>query len=161
MDKLSKVDGLDQEAEVWAERLRVWLDEADPELEDAARLFITLKDKLETLKAASTHVQKIFDMVRLNYIPDKMDDRGITNITFDGICRLGLTSDIRASILKMHRTQAYEWMEENGYGDLIQESINPSTLKAFCKRRIKEGEELPEDLFTVSPFSRASVTKVR
>ena len=156
-----KATNLDARAHAWCADTRDKLDQGDyAALEDLARLFVEVRAILDTLKGASTEVQKLYDLIRINKIPDLMDEQGITTVTFEGLGRLTLTSDLRASIPKHVREGAYAWLEENGFGDLVTESINPSTLKAFCKRRIKDGEELPDDLFNVSPFSRASITKV-
>ncbi len=156
------VENLDTATLEWVTKVRDDLTANKyPDLENLASLFDDLKTKLETMKAAQTLIQKMFDSVRLNKIPDMMDEQDITTITFATLGRLTLTSDIRASIPKSYRKKAYEWMELHGHGDLIVEGIPSSTLKAFCKRLIKKGEILPDDLFVVSPFSRASLTKVK
>lgn len=156
------VENLDTETLDWVQNVREGLDDGRfPELENLAALFDDLKTKLETIKAAQTAIQKMYDSVRLNKIPDMMDEQGITTVTFETLGRLTLTSDIRASIPKAYREKAYEWMELNGHGEIIVEGIPSSTLKAFCKRLIKKGDILPDDLFVVSPFSRASLTKVK
>lgn len=155
-----KVKNLDAEAQEMAQSVREMLDKGGHDLEALARLFIRVRDTHEILKTATSEMQKLFDLIRINKIPDMMDEQGITTITYDGIGRLTLTSDLRAAIPKPQREAAYKWLEEHGYGDLVTEMINPSTLKAFCKRRIKDGEVVPDDLFRVTPFSRASITKV-
>jgi hypothetical protein len=57
------------------------------------------------------------------------------------------------------KAEFFDWLRDNGRGDLLQENINPSTLKATVKGLVKNGEEIPEDLLNVSPFTRASITK--
>lgn len=130
-------------------------------LEDVVKLMRDLRSELDTVSAIKSLYEKAHDHLRLNKIPDLMDERGVTSLTLAGIGRVTLTSDLRARIAAADRERAYAWLEENGYGDLIKETVNAGTLKSFCKRRIKDGKELPDDLFKVQPFSRASITKVR
>lgn len=153
---------IDAKVDNWTRDIKDELDEGHySDLESLVRLYVDVGNRLDALSTAKAEMHKLNELLRINKIPDLMDEQGITSVTFDGIGRVTLTSDLRAAIPKMCREDAYKWMEENGYGDLVVETINPSTLKAFCKRRIKDGEPLPEDLFKLSPFSRASVTKIR
>lgn len=115
---------------------------------------------LDEAKAVKVDLQKKFDALRLNLVPSAMDDDGITSMNVDGIGRVGLTSDIYASIPAEHREEAWGWLRDHRHGGIIKETINAGTLKATLKAIIKKGEEtLPEDLFKVTPFSRASITK--
>lgn len=129
-------------------------------LEAACRRMVEVRQVLDTFKAAATAAEKVHNLLRINKIPDLMDEEGISTVTYDGLGRVTLTSDLRARIPAPQRDKAYEWLEENGFGDLIVDTINPSTLKAFCKRQIKDGNSPPDELFSITPFSRASVTKV-
>jgi hypothetical protein len=113
-------------------------------------------DRLSEIKSES---ELEHDLLRLELIPTKMDDEGIENIKIEGIGRVSLTGDVHASILKEHRDAAHAWLEEHGYGDLIQATVNSSTLKAFVKERLEAGDMLPAELFKVTPFTRAAITK--
>lgn len=119
-----------------------------------------MRIKLDAAKDVKTKYQKKYDALRLNIVPPLMDDEDITSITIDGIGRVGLTSDIYASIVSGEKEKAFSWLRENRHGDAIQETVNSGTLKALLKGIIKKGEEvIPEDVFKVTPFSRASITK--
>jgi len=144
--------------------------------------------KLEAAKEVKTGLQKKYDVLRLNLIPPLMDDDGITSMNVDGIGRLGVTSDIYASIPADTKNEAWNWLRENDH-NIIKETVNAGTLKATLKAIIKKGEivlpvkvmrdsegeplldehdnEIPLldgdenqiPLFKVSPFSRATITK--
>ena len=118
-----------------------------------------VKADLEIATAEKTRLQVEYDFLRTQKIPEAMDDDGVGNITLKDVGRVSLTNDVYASIPAAQRENAYEWLRANGHGDLIKETVHTSTLKAFAKNTIKEGKELPEDLFKVTPFSRASITK--
>jgi hypothetical protein len=120
-----------------------------------------LQDKLELLKSISTTLQKEYDTIRLNILPEKMDEDDITTITLAGVGRVTIQSDLYFSIPADRREEAYHWLTDNGHGDLIQETVNSSSGKAWAKEMLKKGQTLPEDLFKVSPFSRAQITKVK
>lgn len=125
-----------------------------------AEIMNDIRIELEEVKAISTGFQKKYDALRLNLIPSAMDDDGISTITIEGIGRLSLTSDIYASIPAAQREEAWEWLREHKLGDIIKETVHAGTLKATLKSLLKKGEEeIPEDLFKVTPYTRASITK--
>lgn len=114
---------------------------------------------LETATEIKTNLQKKYDALRLNLVPSAMDDDGVSNITVEGIGRVGLTGDIYASIPADKKPEAWKWLRDNNH-DIIKETINAGTLKATLKAIIKAGEEeIPEGLFKITPFTRASITK--
>lgn len=123
-------------------------------------LMYSLRIELDALKQEKTRIQKDYDYLRHNKIPNTMEEEGIENITIEGIGRVTLTSDINASIPAASRVAAYEWLQENGFGDLVIGTVNASTLKAFIKGQLKAGNSVPEKLFSVRPFTRATITHV-
>lgn len=115
-----------------------------------------LKEDLEDqLKA----INKEYDFLRLNMVPARFEEEGIENLKVEGVGRVSLTGDMYVSILADHKEEAYEYFRDIGKGSLITETINSSTLKATVKAMIKAGEEVPESLIKVTPFTRASITK--
>ena len=100
-----------------------------------------------------------FDFLRITKIPTQMEDEGVDRITITGIGRVSLTADMHVSVKTDMKAKFYDWLRDNGRSDLISETVNASTLKAAVKGMYKAGEEIPEDLLNVSPFTRASITK--
>ena len=92
-------------------------------------------------------------------IPEKFSEEGIKNMNLEGVGRISLRTDIYASVKADAKARALEWLGDIGSGDLIQPTVNSSTLKAFLKNRIKAGEDIPEDLFNVTPYQQATITK--
>lgn len=110
-----------------------------------------------------------FEYLRLVKIPAVFDERDIKNLAVTGLSdvegnavsvRCALTSDIYASIKAGQKDAAYQWFRDNGRGDLIKETVAPGTLKSSAKAAMVKGEPFPEDLFNVTPFTRAGLTKV-
>ena len=129
------------------------------EVKDLAKFQHQLKGILDSISSSKSYIQKVFDFVRIGVLPESMSDQDIEKITVADVGRVSLTNDLHVSILKNRRKEAYEWLDFNGHGDLVQETVNSSSLKALVKAKIKAGEPMPEDLFKVSPFTRASITK--
>lgn len=124
---------------------------------EMAEMFVLLRELYETADEIKKHYGKAFDWLRVTYIPNRMDDLGATSIKLDGLGRLGLTDDLRVKTID--REAAFRWLEDQGLGDLITETINASTLKATLRRMMKKGEEVPDSLFELAPFTRANLTK--
>jgi hypothetical protein len=112
------------------------------------------EDKLKRINAA-------YDVLRLELIPAAMENQGIENLKVAGIGRVSLTGDMYVSTVADRRPEFFEWLRDQNLGDIIQETINSSTLKAFVKNRIQTGAPVPEDFVRVAPFTRASITKGR
>jgi hypothetical protein len=109
----------------------------------------------EEMKVINAH----YDVLRLEVIPERMDSEGIENLRVEGIGRVSLTGDMFVGVKPGAREELYEWLKANRLGDLIQATVNASTLKSFVKRRIKDGNPYPTELLNVTPITRASITK--
>lgn len=118
-----------------------------------------IQQNKEALETQLKEVNRHFDYLRITKIPTTMEDEGVNKITVTGIGRVSLTADMHVSIKAEQKESFYEWLRDNGRTDLIQENVNASTLKAAVKTMFKNGEEVPEHLLNVSPFTRASITK--
>ena len=129
-------------------------------LEELAQKYLDLRSQKEDLETQLSEINKEFDKLRLQDIPSMMEEMNVKNVTFDGIGRLGLTADLYVSCPTEQKPELYKWLRANGYGGLVVDYVHPSTLKAWCKERIVESDvQLPE-ILSVTPFVRASVTKV-
>ena len=113
----------------------------------------------ETIEGQLKNINAEFDFLRITKIPTQMEDEGVDRITITGVGRVSLTADMHVSVKTDMKAKFYDWLRDNGRSDLISETVNASTLKAAVKGMYKAGEEIPEDLLNVSPFTRASITK--
>jgi len=120
-----------------------------------------VKEQLDKVTEEKTALQKTYDYLRINLIPELMADDDLSTITVDGVGRVSLTADIYSSVPSEKKEAAYEWLREHQLGDIIKETINSGTLKATIKALMKKGEEVPGDIFKVTPYTRASITKVK
>lgn len=112
------------------------------------------KDALDdTYKAINIEL----DQIRLKDIPEAMAEAEIRTLTIEGIGRVQLALDCHATI--KDKPAGYEWLREHGCDGLITEYVQPSTFKAAVKDALKQGQEFPEELFSINPFTRASIVK--
>jgi hypothetical protein len=128
-------------------------------LTDLVHAMSTLQNRKEALEAQLKLINKEYDFLRITKVPAKMEEDGIDRISVTGIGRVSLTADMHVSIKAEQKEQFFEWLRDNGRGDLLQENVNPSTLKAAVKGMFKSGEEVPEQMLNVSPFTRAAITR--
>ena len=137
-----------------------WVNTLEPmNFKELAETFKAIKDEIAEKDHEIKKQKEIFDLLRLKIIPDKLDAEGMSSINIRGVGRLGVTLDVNVSVLAENRPAFYEWLNENGHGGLIKPYAQPSTVKAFIKEQLKEGEVFPDDLVEATPFYRASVTK--
>lgn len=130
------------------------------------RRTIDLAFHLDEIRRAKDYIDALakfanaaHDVLRLELIPERMEEEGIENVRIEDLGRLGLTADMYVSVKEGQRDSLIKWLEKHRLGDLVQETINSSTLKSFVARRMKEGKEIPSDYLNVTPFTRASITK--
>jgi len=88
-----------------------------------------------------------------------MESLEVKNATFEGVGRVQLASDLYASTREGKKDTAMRWLRDCGYEGMITETYNASSLKALLRRLMVEGAEIPDDIFNVTPFIRASVVK--
>ena len=128
---------------------------------DLVKRMAETKEALDAAKEVESEHQAVFDILRLMVLPEKMDEEDVSTMTVAGVGRVSIQSDIYFSIPAALREEAFDWLRDHGHGDIIQETVNSSTGKAWAKEAIKKGEVLPEDLFKVTPFSRVQLTRIR
>ena len=117
------------------------------------------KDRKEAIDKERTRINGFYDCLRDNLIPAKMDAEGVENVRYDGIGQVVLLPDVMVSTKTGFKDKLYGWLKKNKLGDLIQPSINSSTLKAFVKDRMRAGKSIPTDFLNVTPVTRASIRK--
>lgn len=128
-------------------------------INELAALQSMAKDISDRAKRKQVKADAVYDVLRLQLVPEAMNAMGITSINVINIGRVTVTTDFHARVLSGKTSESLQWLDENGYGDLIKETVHPSTLKAFMKECITNGTELPGDIFEMTPFDRASITK--
>ena len=119
----------------------------------------SLQDQKAVLEEQLAQTNRDLDELRLKEIPTLMESLEVKNATFEGLGRVQLASDLYASTREGKKADAMQWLRDCGYGDMISETYNASSLKALLRRMIVEGVDIPDEVFNVTPFVRASIVK--
>lgn len=118
-----------------------------------------LQARKDVLEDELSEINKELDRIRVAVIPPMMESLGVRTATFEGLGRVQLAADIYASTREGQKSAAMQWLRDCGYADMITETYNASSLKALFRRQLAEGADIPEDIFNVTPFVRASIVK--
>ena len=128
-------------------------------LPELAQAQVDVKAQIEEQKAITSILQKAFDHLRLHRIPEMMESMGVDSVKLTDIGRLSTRAEIYASILPDMKDDAYQWLTDNGHGALIKGTVNAGSLKALLKEQMREGEIIPDEIFKVTPYTMATITK--
>jgi hypothetical protein len=118
-----------------------------------------LQNKAAALKDQATEIRIPLDALRMKHIPEMMESLQLKTATFAGLGRVQVASDLRASTRKGMKPMAMQWLRDQELDGMISEIYNATSMKALLRRMIVDGVEIPEDIFNVVPFSRASIVK--
>jgi hypothetical protein len=124
-----------------------------------AERMVSIKSDLETAKKVVAELQKEFDSIRKFELPEAMEAEGMESTRLPNIGTVSMRTDAYAGIKGGCQDEAYQWLRDNGFGDLIKDFVHSSTLKAFLKEQFREGEQPPESMFSFSPYSYVAITK--
>lgn len=121
-------------------------------------------------------------------LPMLMSELGLQEITLEDGAKVKVKPEVDCAITEANRDAAHAWLVERGYGGLIKsevrrsydreeleaahaaaeqiggyvvELVHPATLKSFIKERRAAGENVPEDLFSLRPYDKATLTRPR
>ena len=118
-----------------------------------------LQERKTALEETLADINKSLDDLRIKQIPEAMEALELRNATFEGLGRVQLATDLYASTKEGRKSDAIHWLEDCGYENMIVETYNASSLKALFRRMIADGVEIPQEIFNVTPFIRASIVK--
>lgn len=125
----------------------------NPVFELADRL-AALRDRKEELKALTTENNEEIERVERELL-EQMQANDLQNFKRSGkqfIC----SSKVWAA--PVDKDKVYAWMKENGYGDLVKETVNANSFNSLVKEWLEENGFVPDaiDEF-VSVTERATV----
>lgn len=128
-----------------------------------ARVFVVLhrlNQKIEELTRSSSSLGKwgkLFEQYKKEVLPQVLEAAGVTHVPLAEGFRVGVSAQTFVSI--KDKSRAYQWLRENGLGDLIQSTVNSSTLSAAMRTKVDDDNvDPPEDLFSVATIHSTSVT---
>lgn len=137
----------------------------DGELEEIVQLAeeqVKLEEEIEKASAELKSLQAAWREVAQDKLPILLREAGVNSLELKDGSKIKIDHKIFASITKDRQEQAFEWLRENGFGDLIkekviQEHVHPQTLKAFCREQLAKGTAIPTNLFGVHEVDQTKI----
>ena len=125
-----------------------------------ARAFVVLHrlhERMLSDEKAFKQFKALWKQTKEITVPEAFEAAGVPSVPLEEGFRVGTSVRTLASI--KDREAAYKWLIDNGHGDIIQETVNASTLSALAKELGENNIDLPETLFNVARVNNSSVTK--
>mgnify|MGYP001256920036 CR=1 FL=1 len=115
-----------------------------------------LKEHKKQLEAETKSVNAEIEEVETQ-LAGLMVDQEMQNFTRNGQM-FYLSTRLYASAVAERKEELFTWLKENGYGDLVYETVNANSLAAFVREQMEETEQLPEGLAElVNVFEKTTV----
>lgn len=123
---------------------------------------VAVQNTIEYIDELHKILQAEFDAIRMRLLPDAMEEEHLASpLNVAGVGRVTLAADLQVSAPADQKDGFFSWLKKRKMGDLIQPTINSSTLKAWAKARIQKGAEMPpSEMLKLTPITRASITRV-
>lgn len=137
-----------------------------------ARAFVAMHrmdKRLDEMAKPLTGKSGLFELYKSEKIPALFEQFGVPHVSLDEGYRVGTSAKFYASINRVDgdaqasldvKRRAFEWLQQQGLGDVIQPVVNASSLSSAVKELMEtKNVEPPTDLFTVAMVPNTSVTK--
>lgn len=121
-----------------------------------------LRDRKLEIDGLTAHIKQLkadLKYLQEEVLPAKLERDEMQNVTVAGVGRLSNNPQFQATPIAAHKAALQKWLEENGWGALVQETINSSTFKSWVKERMEEGDDIPMDYINVHSFDKTTLTK--
>lgn len=130
-------------------------DKSWPELADTIHSLRVAKDELAKQTKA---INAELEIICREIIPERMAEEGLRGVPLTDGSRLELRSKAFCSTRAGMRDALMAWFRDHDLPEMVTETINASTLKAFMAEQLKEGNEVPPDeLLSYTPFVEATL----
>jgi hypothetical protein len=102
---------------------------SNAEIQDVSKLVNLMLEKQRKVTAAKIALKQAEDelaRIAQKELPEAMQIAGTQDFTTTNGIRIVLKEDLFASISEANRDQAFTWLQENGFGDLIKNKVDLS-----------------------------------
>ena len=127
-------------------------------LEDACRIYFHISESYDALDEERKKIGAQLEYMSREVIPGVMEERGVRNITLDDVQRQ-FSKSVRVTASMADKEAALDWLRGNGFADLIQATVNSSTLSAFAKQYVEDYQKELPDCFKMNAMTITSVRK--
>lgn len=126
-----------------------------------ARAFVALHRLKSRYEEFGKQFNALFEVYKNQHVPEALEAEKLANVALAEGFRISVSTQVRASIREGKKGEAYDWLRNHDLGDIIQETINSSTLSAAARELLEGNVELPEAEFNVYTAFNTSVTATK
>lgn len=119
--------------------------------------YAQVRDAVANIRAPMTRLGEHEDLLSYEILPTMFDNQHVKSLRVENIGNVSVVDRWSASMI--NKARGLIWLRETGNEGLIIETVNASTLGAFAKDRVREGDPLPGDIFTVKATPHVSIRK--
>ncbi len=133
-----------------------------PMVKEIVEVYRDLKVTYEHMESTKKILNAIKERFQYGIVPNTFEREGMGGTTFPELgFRIAITDGIRVSIPDYKREEAKQLFKDTGNPDIVQETINASTLKGWFCEELAEGREPDSDIFVSVPYNNTSLTKIK
>ena len=129
----------------------------ETDLGDVGALANQLVARLREVEAAEAELKQRKEELRQvqeELLPQAMTALGLTNLTLNTGEKLSVTNYYQASISPENRESAFNWLHDNGHGDIIKHSVSVDFKKG-------EGEQAQEAVSKLNEIGLAPKDEIK
>lgn len=159
-DRVNKAaDSLAADMEKLENSVQAVYDNESATAADAAVALFHTREAYDALDAQRKRLYHQKDFLEKGIVPSKMEKEGVDMVRVPELARsFSLQQKMSASFVD--KEKGFEWLRSIGQEDIIQETVNASTLTAFCRNLIiEEGIEPPIEVVRVNTYNTTGVSK--
>ena len=121
--------------------------------------YYNINEYYQQLDEMRKRLYGVVDRYNKSVIPAIMDERDLDKVQVASIAR-SFYPIRKMTATIVDKQKGLHWLRDNGGGDLIQETVNASSLTAFVKEMIKNmGKEPPTEIIRVNTYSITGISK--
>jgi hypothetical protein len=131
---------------------------------EVLNFFFIVGQMYDELSAMKKGYNTLYDGFSMEHVPDTLRAQGVKNIVIEipgvGNRRFQMSNRFACTILD--KDKGFQWLRENGLGDIIKPTVNAQTLAASAKELMEShGKEMPEEIFKTTVNTFTSVVAVK
>jgi DNA polymerase II small subunit/DNA polymerase delta subunit B len=125
-------------------------------LADQVEKLESLQNRLELQEENMKNLKSEIQKVSGDIIPTMMSEMGLAEIKLQDGSHLKVSTSYRATITEANKEAAFNWLRNNGLGDIIRKE---ETLKALVRERIEAGKDMPTEIFGVFSENKTTIKR--
>jgi hypothetical protein len=108
----------------------------------------------EQIKQKKKHLEYLSGEV----VPTMLSEMGLSFLKLQDGSSVEVKTNYSATITQANKEAAFNWLRENGLGDIIKNEISVS-LKALVRERMEAGKEMPTELFNIYVGNKTTIKR--